>query len=117
MPERRDLSNARRWWQLPQDSIWPQLGLLQGFQQVVELQESSRILVDLGQQMGAGPRADHTYTELKARSTQNTAAYLSCEALDSLRLQQQVCSGVLHGLTMWVRSSASLVHCTVVVST
>ena len=22
-----------RWWQLPQDSIWPQLGLLQGFQQ------------------------------------------------------------------------------------
>ena len=57
-----------RWWQLPQDSIWPQLGLLQGFQQMVELQESSRILVDLGQQMGAGQRADHTYTELKART-------------------------------------------------
>lgn len=63
---------ACRWWQLPQDSIWPQLGLLQGFQQMVELQESSRILVDLGQQMGHAQRTDHTYTELKVCSIPNT---------------------------------------------
>lgn len=42
--------------------VWPQLAVLQSFQQIVELQESSRLLVDLG----LGGRPDHPYGELKA---------------------------------------------------
>lgn len=57
------LRGVRRWWQLPAGGVWPQLGLLQSFHQIVELQESSRILVDLGQQ-----RPDHQYSDLKARA-------------------------------------------------
>ncbi len=37
--------------------------MLQSFQQIVELQESSRLLVDLG----LGGRPDHPYGDLKAR--------------------------------------------------
>lgn len=43
--------------------VWPQLAVLQSFQQIVELQESSRLLVDLG----LGGRPDHPYGELKVR--------------------------------------------------
>ena len=51
----------RRWQQLPEMGVWPQLSVLQSFQQIVELQESSRLLVDLG----LGGRPDHPYGELK----------------------------------------------------
>ena len=51
-----------RWQQLPELGVWPQLALLQSFQQMVELQESSRLLVDLG----LTGRPDHPYGDLKA---------------------------------------------------
>ncbi len=51
----------RRWLQLPDVGVWPQLPVLQSFQQIVELQESSRLLVDLG----LGGRPDHPYGDLK----------------------------------------------------
>ena len=54
---------SNRWLQLPDTGVWPQLPVLQSFQQIVELQESSRLLVDLGM----GGRPDHPYGDLKAR--------------------------------------------------
>lgn len=54
---------ACRWQQLPELGVWPQLALLQSFQQMVELQESSRLLVDLG----LSGRPDHPYGDLKVR--------------------------------------------------
>ena len=51
-----------RWHQLPDVGVWPQLSLLACFQRLVELQESTRILMDLGQ-----PQPNHQYSELKAR--------------------------------------------------
>ncbi|KAH0969083.1 hypothetical protein GBA52_029050 [Prunus armeniaca] len=36
-----------KWWQLPQMSVHARIPLLQQFQQLVEVQESSRILVDI----------------------------------------------------------------------
>lgn len=53
-----------RWWQLPEVGVWPQLQLLSCFQRLVELTESTRILMDLGQ-----PQPNHQYSELKARNS------------------------------------------------
>lgn len=50
-----------RWWQLPEVGVWPQLQQLACFQRLVELTESTRILMDLGQ-----PQPNHQYSELKA---------------------------------------------------
>lgn len=50
-----------RWWQFPEVGVTAQVQLLMVFQQLVELQESTRILVDLGSQ----PRAEPHYGELK----------------------------------------------------
>ncbi|KAJ3683868.1 hypothetical protein LUZ60_014095 [Juncus effusus] len=36
-----------QWWQLPEHSVLPRVPLLQQFQQLVEVQESTRILVDI----------------------------------------------------------------------
>jgi hypothetical protein len=41
--------------------VWPQLQQLACFQRLVELTESTRILMDLGQ-----PQPNHQYSELKA---------------------------------------------------
>lgn len=54
----------RRWWQLPDVGVWPQMGMLMCFQRLVELQESTRILMDLGQ---PAHNPNHQYAELKAR--------------------------------------------------
>jgi len=53
----------RRWWQLPDVGIWPALPLLEGLQPLVELHESSRVLMELSvlQQQ----RTDHLYSDLK----------------------------------------------------
>ena len=51
----------RRWWALPEVGSGPQIPLLTCFQQLVELQESTRLLVDLG----AAGRSDHHYSDLK----------------------------------------------------
>ena len=51
-----------RWWQLPDVGVWPQLGMLMCFQRLVELQESTRILMDLGQ---PAHNPNHQYAELK----------------------------------------------------
>ncbi len=53
-----------RWWQLPDVGVWPQLGMLMCFQRLVELQESTRILMDLGQ---PAHNPNHQYAELKVR--------------------------------------------------
>ncbi len=55
--------------------MWPQLQQLACFQRLVELTESTRILMDLGQ-----PQPNHQYSELKAGplvSHTNFAAALS----------------------------------------
>lgn len=44
--------------------MWPQLGMLMCFQRLVELQESTRILMDLGQ---PAHNPNHQYAELKVR--------------------------------------------------
>ncbi|BDA47386.1 probable transcription-associated protein 1 [Coccomyxa sp. Obi] len=49
-----------KWWQLPEVGVWPQLQQLACFQRLVELTESTRILMDLGQ-----PQQNHQYSELK----------------------------------------------------
>jgi transformation/transcription domain-associated protein len=36
------------WWQLPEMSVQSHVPLLQQFQQLVELQESARVLVEIG---------------------------------------------------------------------
>ena len=66
IPARRSQMSRfpRRWLQLPDVGVWPQLPVLQSFQQIVELQESSRLLVDLG----LGGRPDHPYGDLKVDS-------------------------------------------------
>lgn len=60
----RRAARARRWWQLPEVGVWPQLALLGVFQRLVELQESTRILMDLGQ---PAHNPNHQYAELKVR--------------------------------------------------
>ena len=45
--------------------MWPQLGMLMCFQRLVELQESTRILMDLGQ---PAHNPNHQYAELKVCS-------------------------------------------------
>ena len=45
--------------------MWPQLGMLMCFQRLVELQESTRILMDLGQ---PAHNPNHQYAELKVSS-------------------------------------------------
>ncbi|GIL45633.1 hypothetical protein Vafri_2841, partial [Volvox africanus] len=57
------LAALHRWWALPElPSHTTHVGLLQTFQQLVELKESARILVDLAQ---GGGRPDHSFTDLK----------------------------------------------------
>ena len=56
-----------RWWQLPDVGVWPQMGMLMCFQRLVELQESTRILMDLGQ---PAHNPNHQYAELKVRLSQ-----------------------------------------------
>ncbi|GFR40173.1 hypothetical protein Agub_g730, partial [Astrephomene gubernaculifera] len=57
------LSALQRWWALPElPSNTAHVGLLQTFQQLVELKESARILVDLAQANG---RPEHAFTDLK----------------------------------------------------
>ena len=58
-------SHACRWWHLPDVGVWPQMGMLMCFQRLVELQESTRILMDLS---ATGQNPNHTYAELKVRS-------------------------------------------------
>ena len=48
---------------LPEVGTWPQLPLMAQFQQLVELQESTRLLIDLG----STQRPDHQYRDLKVR--------------------------------------------------
>ncbi|KAK9813189.1 hypothetical protein WJX72_010368 [[Myrmecia] bisecta] len=50
-----------RWWALPEVGVVPLVPLLAQFQPLVELQESTRILMDLG----SAQRPDHQYTDLK----------------------------------------------------
>ena len=45
--------------------MWPQMSMLMCFQRLVELQESTRILMDLGQ---PAHNPNHQYAELKVRS-------------------------------------------------
>lgn len=73
-----------RWLQLPEMGVWPQLAVLQSFQQIVELQESSRLLVDLG----LGGRPDHPYGELKVRIPCNVprSDLSSCVITNRLRI-------------------------------
>jgi len=52
-----------KWWQLPKKSATPHLPLLGLFQQLVELQESTRVLLELG--MVQQQQQHHTYSELK----------------------------------------------------
>ena len=44
--------------------MWPQMSMLMCFQRLVELQESTRILMDLGQ---PAHNPNHQYAELKVR--------------------------------------------------
>jgi transformation/transcription domain-associated protein len=53
----------RRWWALPEVGVAPQLPLLAQFQRLVELQDSTRVLLDLGQQHHSPP--DQPFAELK----------------------------------------------------
>ncbi len=46
--EARGRGGRRRWWQLPEMNRWAKMPLLRSMQQVVELQESRRVLVDIG---------------------------------------------------------------------
>lgn len=46
--EARGRGWRRRWWQLPEMNRWAKMPLLRSMQQVVELQESRRVLVDIG---------------------------------------------------------------------
>ena len=52
-----------KWWQLPKNSARPHLPLLSLFQQLVELQESTRVLLELG--MVQQQQHTHSYSELK----------------------------------------------------
>ncbi|XP_078446328.1 phosphatidylinositol 3- and 4-kinase family protein with FAT domain-containing protein isoform X2 [Wolffia australiana] len=64
-----------RWWQLPDMSVQSRTPLLQQFQQLVEVQESSRILVDIangnkqsshsGSPAASGATVHNSYVELK----------------------------------------------------
>lgn len=52
-----------RWWALPEVGLGPQAELLASFQRLVELQESTRIIVDL-----STPRAaDYHHSDLRVR--------------------------------------------------
>ncbi|GAX77356.1 hypothetical protein CEUSTIGMA_g4802.t1 [Chlamydomonas eustigma] len=51
-----------KWCQLPEIAVVPQAQLLQVFQQLVELRESVRILVDLA---NGNTKRDHQFTEMK----------------------------------------------------
>lgn len=55
-------ASLTRWWQLPDVGVAPHTQLLQTFQQLIELKESSRILMDLA---AANQRPDYTYGDLK----------------------------------------------------
>ena len=59
------VSHPCRWWHLPDVGVWPQMGMLMCFQRLVELQESTRILMDLS---ATGHNPNHTYAELKVQS-------------------------------------------------
>ena len=52
-----------RWWQLPDIATRSHLPLLSLFQQLVELQESTRVLLELG--MVQQQQQHHSYSELK----------------------------------------------------
>ena len=52
----------QRWWQLPELGHQPHLPLLYVFQQLVELQESTRVLMELG---SGQQQPQHSYSELK----------------------------------------------------
>lgn len=59
-----------QWWQLPDMSVQSRSPLLQQFQQLVEVQESSRILLDISNSnkqtpINSGPSANNGYAELK----------------------------------------------------
>ncbi|MQL91496.1 hypothetical protein Taro_024111 [Colocasia esculenta] len=59
-----------RWWQLPEMSVQSRMPLLQQFQQLVEVQESSRIILDIanGNKQHSGSPASgvhNSYMELK----------------------------------------------------
>lgn len=63
-----------RWWQLPDVGVWPQMSMLMCFQRLVELQESTRILMDLGQ---PAHNPNHQYAELKV-SSRTAECHLHC---------------------------------------
>ncbi len=55
--------------------MWPQLGMLMCFQRLVELQESTRILMDLGQ---PAHNPNHQYAELKVRLPDSVIKTTQC---------------------------------------
>lgn len=58
-----DWTAGARWWALPDVGLGPQCELLATFQRIVELQESSRIILDLS----TSRTPDHHHSDLRVR--------------------------------------------------
>lgn len=86
---------------LPEVGPWPQLPLLAQFQQIVELQESARLLMDLG----SSQRPDHQYRDLKVRLPARPAWPPGCAGLRGKRLQDIMETWRLRTPNEWERFS------------